>query len=106
MNSATACGWKTACRKTRWTPTGATCGCLRAGWKWRGPAREGLYEVSTADIEAYFAARHDESKATSSNRRLSVLKRFYQLALRQKHIAVDPCLKMVSAKQPRASCIP
>ncbi|MGK5048344.1 site-specific tyrosine recombinase XerD [Janthinobacterium sp. GB4P2] len=64
------------------------------------PGREGLYEVCTADVEAYFAARHEESKATSSNRRLSVLKRFYQLALRQKHIAADPCLKMVSAKQP------
>ena len=62
------------------------------------PGREGLYEVSTADIEAYFAARHEESKATSSNRRLSVLKRFYQLALRQKHIAADPCLKMVCRK--------
>ena len=64
------------------------------------PGREGLYEVSTADIEAYFAARHDDSKATSSNRCLSVLKRFYQLALRHKHIHVDPCLKLVSAKQP------
>ncbi|WP_312440692.1 site-specific tyrosine recombinase XerD [Janthinobacterium sp.] len=64
------------------------------------PGRDGLYDVATADIEAYFAARHDDSKATSSNRRLSVLKRFYQLALRHKHISADPCLKMVSARQP------
>ncbi|OYO32455.1 site-specific tyrosine recombinase XerD [Janthinobacterium sp. PC23-8] len=64
------------------------------------PGRDSLFDVSTADIEAYFTARHDDSKATSSNRRLSVLKRFYQLALRQKHIDVDPCLKLVSARQP------
>jgi O-6-methylguanine DNA methyltransferase len=31
---------------------------------------------------------------------LSVLKRFYQLALRQKQVAADPCLKMASARQP------
>jgi integrase/recombinase XerD len=31
---------------------------------------------------------------------LSVLKRFYQLALRERRIEADPCLKMASAKQP------
>jgi integrase/recombinase XerD len=40
------------------------------------------------------------SKPSTANRRLSVLKRFYQLALRERHIAADPCLKMASAKQP------
>jgi integrase/recombinase XerD len=60
----------------------------------------GLYQVATPDIDAYFAARHADTKPSSSNRRLSVLKRFYQLALRQKRIAADPCLKLASAKQP------
>jgi integrase/recombinase XerD len=64
------------------------------------PAVGGLLAVTTADIDAYFAARHEETKASSSNRRLSVLKRFYQLALRQKQISDDPCLKLASAKQP------
>lgn len=59
-----------------------------------------LYAVVDADINAYFAARHGETKATSANRRLAVLKRFYQLALRQNRIAADPCLKIKSAKQP------
>ena len=64
------------------------------------PALGGLLAVQGHDIEAYIAARlADSKKATSSNRRLSVLKRFYQLALRQKQIEADPCLKLVSARQ-------
>ncbi|MES2262527.1 MAG: site-specific tyrosine recombinase XerD [Pseudomonadota bacterium] len=76
---------------------------LRLFARWLDVARPGvagLHAVTTPDIDAYFAARHDDSKATSSNRRLSVLKRFYQYALRQKHVAIDPCLKMASARQP------
>lgn len=64
------------------------------------PGRDSLFDVDSGDIEAYFAARNDDSKATSSNRRLSVLKRFYQRALRLKYVQADPCLKMVSARQP------
>jgi integrase/recombinase XerD len=59
-----------------------------------------LYDAATDDLLAFVAARFDTSKPTSANRRLSVLKRFYQLALRQNRIAADPCLKMKSAKQP------
>ena len=64
------------------------------------PERTSLHEVQAHDLDAYFSDRHAESKPSSANRRLSVLKRFYQLALRQRAIAVDPCLKLVSAKQP------
>lgn len=59
-----------------------------------------LYQVEADDLSAYFSAKHESTKATSSNRRLAVLKRFYQLALRQHHIEIDPCLKMQSARQP------
>ncbi|RJF99397.1 site-specific tyrosine recombinase XerD [Noviherbaspirillum saxi] len=59
-----------------------------------------LYAVQAEDIVAYFAARHADTKATSANRRLAVLKRFYQMALRQNRVSADPCLKMKSAKQP------
>jgi len=59
-----------------------------------------LHQAQADDLSAYFSARHDTTKATSSNRRLAVLKRFYQLALRQQQIEADPCLKMQSAKQP------
>ncbi|NRR31268.1 site-specific tyrosine recombinase XerD [Oxalobacteraceae bacterium] len=65
----------------------------------RRPDQPGLLAVGAADINAYFAARHEETKASSSNRRLSVLKRFYQQALRQQQITEDPCLKLASARQ-------
>ncbi len=65
------------------------------------PALASLHEVKAHDLDAYFADRHAESKPSSANRRLSVLKRFYQLALRQRQIAADPCLKLVSARQPQ-----
>jgi integrase/recombinase XerD len=58
-----------------------------------------LLAVSKRDLDAYFSARHEETKATSANRRLAAFKRFYQLALRQNKINADPCLRMVSAKQ-------
>jgi len=58
-----------------------------------------LLAAQAEDLTAYFAARHDDSKATSANRRLAVLKRFYRLALRQNKIGADPCLRMKSAKQ-------
>lgn len=61
--------------------------------------QKNLYAGQADDLNAYFAARHDQTKATSANRRLAVLKRFYQLALRQNKISADPCLRMKSAKQ-------
>ena len=64
------------------------------------PARAGLHAVQAGDISAYFAARAAESKPSTANRRLSVLRRFYQLALRQHQVAADPCLKLPTAKQP------
>jgi integrase/recombinase XerD len=76
---------------------------LRLFARWlqaKRPERADLHAVQPQDIAAYFADRHQESKPSSANRRLSVLKRFYQLALRERRIASDPCLKMASAKQP------
>ena len=63
------------------------------------PGNAQLFAVTTPDIAAYFAARHEETRASSSNRRLSVLRRFYQMALRNKNVKVDPCLNMASARQ-------
>jgi integrase/recombinase XerD len=60
----------------------------------------GLLSVHADDLNAYFSERHKETKPSSANRRLSVLKRFYQLAVRQNRIPADPCLQMPSAKQP------
>ena len=76
---------------------------MRLFARWLAARRPGcttLHQVEPHDLAAYFSERHAESKPSSANRRLSVLKRFYQLALRQKQIAADPCLQMASAKQP------
>ncbi|MBQ5949012.1 site-specific tyrosine recombinase XerD [Massilia sp. ST3] len=74
---------------------------LFAGWlEARRPERESLLAVQPEDLAAYFADRHPESRPSTANRRLSVLKRFYQLALRQQKIKEDPCLRMASARQP------
>lgn len=72
---------------------------LFAAWL-QGERGKDLYGAQPDDLHAYFAARHTDTKATSANRRLSVFKRFYQYALRQNRVAVDPCLKLKTAKQP------
>ncbi len=51
------------------------------------------------DLNRYFAARHAETKATSANRRLTVLKRYFRWALRERLMSADPTLKLQSAKQ-------
>ena len=53
-----------------------------------------------ADLQAYFAARHADTKATSANRRLTVFKRYFRWALRERLITADPTLRLQSAKQP------
>jgi len=73
---------------------------LFATWLHERRPDRGLLAVGADDLAAYFAERHPDSRPSTANRRLSVLKRFYGLALRRNRIAVDPCLKMASARQP------
>ncbi|MBI2728567.1 MAG: site-specific tyrosine recombinase XerD [Polaromonas sp.] len=51
------------------------------------------------DLNRYFAARHAATKATSANRRLTVFKRYFRWALRERLLSADPTLKLQSAKQ-------
>ena len=44
----------------------------------RHPEVDGLYAVAGHHVSGYFSARHGDTKPSSANRRLSVLKRFYQ----------------------------
>jgi len=57
-----------------------------------------LLQVLDADVLDYMASRLPGSRATSSNRRLTVFKRFYRWALREGLVALDPTLKLLSAK--------
>jgi integrase/recombinase XerD len=59
-----------------------------------------LQGASETDINGYFAARHSDSKATTANRRLTVLRRYFRWALRERMIDADPTLKLEAAKQP------
>jgi integrase/recombinase XerD len=72
---------------------------LFAAWL-NSERNKNLHEVTDIDLNAYFAFRHTTTKASSSNRRLAVLRRFYHYALRNGQIQMDPCLKLKSAKQP------
>ena len=58
-----------------------------------------LLLAKESDLHEYFASRHATTKATSANRRLTVLKRFYRWALRERMRSDDPTLKMLAAKQ-------
>ena len=55
-------------------------------------AREG-------DLQAWFAAKHAETKPSTANRRLATLRRFYLWALRHQRVSADPCLPLTSARQ-------
>ncbi|MFM8760092.1 MAG: site-specific tyrosine recombinase XerD [Polynucleobacter victoriensis] len=57
-----------------------------------------IYEANSADVMGYIAHRRAD-KATTANRRLTVLKRFYRLGIRKKLVKADPCLNLRAAKQ-------
>ena len=58
-----------------------------------------LLQTAESDLQQYFAASHDQTKATTANRRLTVFKRYFRWALRERMITGDPTLKLQSAKQ-------
>jgi integrase/recombinase XerD len=68
--------------------------------RWLQVKRGCLLNASTEhDLQAYFSARHSQTKASSANRRLTVFKRYFRWALREGSIAMDPTLKLQSARQ-------
>jgi len=69
-----------------------------AQWLQQNAATE-LDGAQESHLQAYFAARHSLSKATSANRRLTVFKRYFRWALRERIVQVDPTLRMLAAKQ-------
>ena len=59
-----------------------------------------LQESAESDLLGYASARHQGSRATSANRRLSVFKRFFRWALREGLVQDDPTLRLLTARQP------
>ena len=64
-------------------------------------AEHGLALPQTQEhhLQAYFAARA-AGKATSANRRLTVFKRYFRWALRERLLQADPTLRLLTARQP------
>ncbi|MDO5652589.1 MAG: site-specific tyrosine recombinase XerD [Brachymonas sp.] len=74
---------------------------LFAAWLESRASGKSLFGVSDGDIQHYQAHLFDAgNKASTANRRLTVLKRFYRWALRERHVAVDPTLRLLAAKTP------
>jgi integrase/recombinase XerD len=72
---------------------------LLAEWLRRHADRT-LDEAREADLRAYAVARHAGSAPTSTNRRLTVFRRYYRWALREHLVDADPTLKLSAARQP------
>ncbi|MDR1969400.1 MAG: site-specific tyrosine recombinase XerD [Burkholderiaceae bacterium] len=58
-----------------------------------------LVQTQEHHLHGYFAARAD-TRATSANRRLTVFKRYFRWALRERLTTADPTLRLLTAKQP------
>ena len=72
---------------------------LTAYARWLQGQGRVLTETLETDLNAYFSALHSASKATTANRRLTVFKRYFRWALRERNIIADPTLKLQAAKQ-------
>ncbi|MBC7483999.1 MAG: site-specific tyrosine recombinase XerD [Rhizobacter sp.] len=72
---------------------------LYAGWLATSRGRA-LDSSTETDLRENGVARHEASKATSSNRRLTVFKRYFRWALREHWLVIDPTLKLRAARQP------
>ena len=68
--------------------------------RWLEGRGRSLLETTEVDLNAYFAAKHASSRATTANRRLTVFKRYFRWALRERLIQADPTLRLQAAKQP------
>jgi integrase/recombinase XerD len=65
---------------------------------WRVRQQGALLSTNGADLNAYFAEQTPITRASTSNRRLTVFKRFFRWAMREKQIQCDPTLTLLSAK--------
>lgn len=65
--------------------------------QWLHP--QALQQAQENDIQRYFAERHAQTRATTANRRLTVLRRYFRWALREQLVAADPTLRLEAAKQ-------
>jgi len=70
------------------------------GWLSNQSPSLSLLTADESVLNGYFAAQHAQTRATTANRRLSVLRRFFRWAQREGKIAQDPTVRLLSPKQP------
>src|SRR5699024_17919 len=74
---------------------------LSAFSRWlNSPRNKTLHEAEPPDIQAWSAADHTRTRASTANRRLATLRRFYRWAIRNGRLSTDPCLNLKTARQP------
>ncbi len=67
--------------------------------RWLAARGRRLLESTETDIHGYFSERHASTRATTANRRLTVFKRYFRWALRERRITADPTLRLQAARQ-------
>ncbi|MEJ8822407.1 site-specific tyrosine recombinase XerD [Variovorax humicola] len=68
--------------------------------RWLADRGVALDAAQEHHLHAYMGAKlADKGKATSANRRLTVFKRYFRWALRERRIAADPTLRLSPARQ-------
>ena len=68
--------------------------------QWLAGQGKTLPKVGEDDLKRYFEDRHSQTRATTANRRLTVFKRYFRWALRERLIDADPTLRLLAARQP------
>jgi integrase/recombinase XerD len=59
-----------------------------------------LYATTEADLHSYLAEQFTRSRASTANRRLATLRRFFRWALRETKVHADPTLQLANARTP------
>ncbi len=71
---------------------------LYAGWLHSTHQRM-LDHSRESDLLDYIGQKHARTRATTANRRLTVFKRYFRWAVRERLLTTDPTLKLLAAKQ-------
>ncbi|WP_040435687.1 site-specific tyrosine recombinase XerD [Melaminivora alkalimesophila] len=66
---------------------------------WLAAQGRGLLRADEGLLHGYFAHRHAQTRASTSNRRLTVFRRFFRWALRERLMAQDPTVRLGAARQ-------
>ena len=64
-----------------------------------GARGKSLLQADETDLQAHFAASHARLKASSANRGLAAIRRFYRWALRERLVLADPTVRLRPARR-------